>query len=185
MRDLDSGFVTALSGDILYPIYFFEMEFATGTLRLWTGIGDRIWDGKTWSGVGWIIGMSQVEETADTQATSLTLSLPANAAVISAALLGIRRNKPMTIWLGLLDASGAAIAVEEMFAGLTDISEIDSDPANPAVRIKYTNKIADFERSRVRRQTSEDQRIDYPDDKFFDFVGPLTDAVIAWGDTGS
>jgi hypothetical protein len=189
MRNLGADFSEALDADIVYPIFFFEGEFRGGTLRLWTGFGDRIWDAKTWSGVGWLVGISEVEESTNMQATSLTIGLPGNAEVVSIALRNIQRNKPMTIWMGLLapDASnpdvprGEPLGVEQIFSGLCDISEIDADPANPAVRIKYSSRVADLTRARVRRQTNEDQQIDYPGDRFFEYVGPLTDAVINWG----
>ncbi len=100
MRGLSPEFLAATDQPILYPIAFFEGEFATGTLRLWTGFGDRVWDGKTWNGVGWLIGISTVEETAEVKATSLTIGLKANQELVSLALGQIRRNRPMSIWLG-------------------------------------------------------------------------------------
>ncbi|MBS0542028.1 MAG: hypothetical protein JSR47_24920 [Proteobacteria bacterium] len=190
MRNISEAFAAALGGDILYPIFFYEAEFANGTMNLWTGFGDRVWDGKTWTGIGWLIGISEVEETTDTQATSLTIGLQANQQVVSAALQSIRRNKPMTIWMGLLSdgggdvAKGELIDVQQIFSGLCDISEVDVDPANPAVRIKYSNKLADLERARVRRQTDADQKIDFPEDRGFEYVGALSDAVLPWGNNG-
>lgn len=102
MRDLSASFAAALEQPIVYPIYFVEAEFATGTLNLWTGFGERQWNGKTWSGIGWILGISEVEETAEVKATSLTVGMPSNPELNSVALAQLRRNKPMTIWQGLL-----------------------------------------------------------------------------------
>lgn len=102
MRALPPGFAVALDQPIVYPIYFIEAEFATGTLNLWTGFGERQWNGKTWSGIGWILGISEVEETAEVKATSLTVGMPSNPELNSVALAQLRRNKPMTIWQGLL-----------------------------------------------------------------------------------
>lgn len=206
MRDVSAAFAAALEGDILYPIYFYEIVGTNGTLRLWSGYGDRTWNGHTWSGVGWLIGMSQVEESTETRATSMTLEFGANAEIISAALLELRRNKPCTVWLGLLSDAvalgdpdtetavgdpaldlaigtekGVLVAVEEVFAGLFDLAELDIDTDKPTVRLQYTSKIADLERARVRRQTPADQAIDFPGDRFFDYVGSLTDKVLNWG----
>lgn len=102
MRNLPPSFAAALEQPIIYPIYFIEAEFATGTLHLWTGFGERVWDGKTWSGIGWIIGISEVEETAEVKATSLTIGVPSNPEMNSIALGQLRRNKPVTIWEGLM-----------------------------------------------------------------------------------
>ncbi|MCA0247692.1 MAG: hypothetical protein LCH93_13830 [Proteobacteria bacterium] len=102
MRNLSPSFAAALEQEIVYPIYFIEAEFKSGTLYLWTGYGEREWNGKTWSGIGWILGISEVEETSEIKATSLTIGVPSNPEMNSIALADIQRNKPLTIWLGLM-----------------------------------------------------------------------------------
>ena len=42
-------------------------------------------------------------------------------------------------------------------------------------------RLIDLDRSRARRFTSEDQKIDYPDDKGLEMVASLQDTVIIWG----
>lgn len=116
MRRLSASFLAALDQPILYPIAFFEGEFATGTLRLWTGFGDRAWNGKTWNGIGWLIGISEVEETAEVKATSLTIGLTANQELVSVTLGQIRRNKPLSIWLGL---NAPPVTIGDPFTGET------------------------------------------------------------------
>lgn len=182
-RPMSAEMEAALEASIIYPIYFFEVGVANDEyLRLWTGMGDRSWDSKTWSGVGWILGMSEVEETSETKATSFTLGTPANAAMISLALGNFRKNRPCTVWQGLLSTAGALIDTPLVIAsGLTDISEIDMDPEKPAIRISCESRFADLERARVRRYTHEDHQIDYPGDLFFQFVGSLSDKVLTWG----
>jgi hypothetical protein len=101
MRNLPPSVAAAFEQPILYPIYFIEAGFATGTLNLWTGIGERVWDGKIWNGIGWVLGISEIEETAEIKATSLTIGMPSNRELNSIALGQLRRNKPMTIWEGL------------------------------------------------------------------------------------
>lgn len=101
MRRFSPEFLAALDQPILYPLYFFEGEFAGGTLRLWTGLGDRVWDGKTWTGIGWLLGISAVEETAEVKATALTIGLAANQELVSVALGQLRRNRPLSIWMGM------------------------------------------------------------------------------------
>lgn len=174
----------ALSGSIIYPIYFFEIGFATDTMRLWTGRGDREWNGETWAGVGWILGMSESEETAETRATSFTIGTISNAELNAKLLLHFRKNKPVTIWQGLLAPADPRTLIdspEVIAAGLTDIYEIDVDPARPAIRINCESRIADLERARTRRYTHEDHQIDYPGDLFFQYVGALGDKVLTWG----
>lgn len=181
-RPMSTEMEAALEGDIVYPIYFFEIGFASDTLRLWTGRGERTWDGKTWAGVGWILGMSEVEETSETKAVNFIIGMPANAQVIAIALAEFRRNKPATIWQGLLNADGTLIDAPQIIAaGFTDISEIDVNTEKPGIRINCESKFADMERARVRRYTIEDHQIEYPGDLFFSQVGKLTDMTLTWG----
>lgn len=182
-RPMSAAMEAALEADIIYPIYFFEIGVANDEyLRLWTGMGDRSWDSKTWSGVGWALGMSETEETSETKATTFTLGMPANAAMIAIALGGFQKNRPCTVWQGLLSSAGVLIDTPIVIAsGFTSQSEIDMDPEQPAIRISSETRIADLERARVRRYTHEDHQIDYPGDLFFQHVGGLSDRILTWG----
>lgn len=183
MRVLTEAMKDALRGDILFPIYFVHAEFASGDLRLWTGMGTRTAMGEEWTGVGWLLGFSQVEETIDTHATQLTIGLPANSELVSLMLSSFQKYKPIEIWQGLLsEVDGSLIADPvQVFAGVADVFEIDADPRKPVIRARYSSKMADLERARERRQTHEDQQIDHSGDRFYEFTGPLGDKVTRWG----
>ena len=211
MRTMSAAFLAAIEEAVIYPVYFMEAEFGSGTLNLWTGRPGATyqWDSKTWTAVGQLVGFSSVEETGEIKATSLTIGLPATPTLVSLALSEIRRNKPITIWLGLMTRpppyvpgeSDAGVgedpyAVGELslyysliedplivFSGLCDIAEVDVIPNKPAIRIRYESQIADLERSRSRRATHEDQQIDFPGDMFYQYVGLLTDKRANWGGT--
>lgn len=87
-RLLSAAMKAAIEGDILYPVYFFAIETASDTLYLWTGWPGQAltWDGHVWIGIGWPLGFSDVEETAEVAVTSMTVGLPANPELISMAL---------------------------------------------------------------------------------------------------
>lgn len=183
-REMSAAMEAALEADIIYPIYFFEIGFASDTLRFWTGFGDFDWNGETWSGVGWILGFSETEETAETRATTFTIGSPATTALVAAALANFRKNRPVTIWQGLKAADGSLIEDPIVIAaGFTDISEIDTNPESPRIRIRCETRITDLERARVRRYTHEDHQIDHPGDLFFQFAAQV-DGVLTWGKGG-
>ena len=56
-RNATAAFVAALSDQDLRPVIFFEGEFASGWVRLWSGLGDVSWNGRTWSGAGSLLGI--------------------------------------------------------------------------------------------------------------------------------
>ena len=211
-RLMSAAFAAALKPDILYPVYFVEIENTGTTLRLWTGKPGQTttWNGHDWLGVGWLLGFSEVEETAEVKATSMTIGMPAVPELISLALTYLKRNKQAAIYEGFLtpgwsigsdaDPGGpyvlgddapafeigepAGLLIEdpiEVFRGLLDIVDTTVDPANPTLSIRYSSQMADFERARERRATHEDQQIDHPGDLFYEYTGALADAVIDWG----
>ena len=49
------------------------------------------------------------------------------------------------------------------------------------ISIAVENKLVAFERSKVRRYTAEDQKIDHPADKGFEFVTSIVQKEIFWG----
>lgn len=208
-RIMTAAMKAALEADILYPVYFVEIENTGTTLRLWTGRpGQTVaWNGHDWLGVGWLLGFSEIEETAEVKATSMTIGMPAVPEVISIALTNLKRNKQAAIYEGFLtpgwsfgDAAAtyvlgddapafeigqpAGMLIEdpiEVFRGLLDIVDTTVDPAKPTLSIRYSSQMADFERARERRATHEDQQIDHPGDRFYEYTGALSDATITWG----
>lgn len=184
MRLLSADFIAALENDVLYPIFFMEGEFASGTLRVVTDMKDWSWDGKTWTASGWLIGMSEIEETTETRAAAATFGMSGHAAVVAIALDEWRQNRPLTVWLGLLDPVTKALVADPVvwYSGLSDISLVDINPQKPGVQMRYKSQLADLTRARVRRQAPEDQAIDFPGDTFYNFINP--DAAINWGNGG-
>ena len=57
--------------------------------------------------------------------------------------------------------------------------EDTGDTAN--ISLTAESRLIDLERSRERRYTSEDQKIDYPNDKGLEFIADLQDKEIVWG----
>ena len=54
------------------------------------------------------------------------------------------------------------------------------------ISISVENKLIAFEKTKVRRYTAEDQKIEHPTDKGFEFVTAIVQKEIIWGrPTGS
>lgn len=182
-RDLTAGMIAEVQAKVLRPALFLEGEFATGTLRLWTGIGQIPWNGQTWTGAGNLIAISAIQESADIEATGFTVSLSGQpSASISLALQSCRQGKPCKIWLGMLDAAGAVIADPYLLRqGRLDVPSVEDSGNECVISIAYEDRLVDLERARERRYTSGDQAIDWPLDLGFAFVPSLQSAVDVWG----
>ena len=187
-RALTAGMLAAIAENVIRPVILYEGEFvSSGTespafLRLWTGVGELSWDSKTWYGGGSLIGITPIEETTDIVARGFTAALTGmDSGIIAAAMGNIRQGRPGSLWLGLLDASGALIADPyRLQRGKVDIAIIEDDGTNASVSIRYESRLINLERPRSRYYTTEDQAIRYPADQGFAFVPSLQDKEIEW-----
>jgi len=90
-RDLTAGVITQLQAASVEVGLLFEGEFASGWVRLWSGVGNLSWNGQTWSGVGTLLGISAIDETNEIRASGLTVSLSGIPSDLLAAALGDAR----------------------------------------------------------------------------------------------
>jgi hypothetical protein len=181
-RDLTAGLEAEVIADSLRPVLLYAGDFTGGTLRLWTGAGTLVWMGENWVGAGDLLGVSEIDESADIRANGVTLSLSGlNPSVISAALGQARQGLPGQVWIGALAADGTLIADPCLiFEGRLDVPEIDDSGDTCTVSISYESRLIDLERPRERRITHEDQQIDYPGDRGRGYVTVLQAAVVVW-----
>jgi hypothetical protein len=181
-RDLTAGVITQLQAASVEVGLLFEGEFASGWVRLWSGIGNLSWDSKTWNGVGTLLGISAIDETNEVRASGLTVSLSGIPSDLLAAALGdARSGKTGRVYLAFF--SGGAVVADPVlqFQGRLDVPAIEDGPTTATISISYESELIDLERPRERRYTPEDQSIDYPGDLGFDYVAALQDAQITWG----
>ena len=186
-RTLTSGMTAVTTADVVRPAYFVRMVFDSGespnVLNIWNGIGDLAYGGNTYTGTGDLLSISQITETADIQASGINVSL----AGVKSSLIVIAKDhdyqgRPLTVSLGAFDASGSLIADPVIvFSGFMDTMTISESGQYSTISIAVENKLISFERSKVRRYTAEDQKIDHPTDKGFEFVTAIVQKEIIWG----
>ena len=183
MRSLTGAVQAELAASVVRPILIAEIGFRSGVVRVWSGIGDLVWNGQVWAGVGDLGGVTPIEETGETKAVGAAFTLSGvPSSTLSAVLGDVQQGAPARLWLGFLDANGQVISSPYLaFAGQVDVPEIEEGGDTAIVTIRAESDLVDLERPRTRRYTPEDQAIDYPGDKGFDFVAALQDAEIVWG----
>ena len=202
-RDISQDLLTGLSADVVYPIIAIELEFDNNTLRLWSGLGTLTINNEEWFGVGTILGVSSVEETAEISARGAEVQLSAvPEEVVSLALQTPYQGRKGRIYLGqikvpselaqesgdtILQENGDTILVNtlgglsELFSGYMDTMDIEDSGTTSVLMLSIENKLVDLERQRVARFTSQYQKSLYPDDLGLDFVESLQDKVTYWG----
>lgn len=181
-RDLSAGLATAVTDDVVYPVLFFEGEFATGTGRWWSGLGEFSWNGYTWMGLGGLVKMSPIGESTDTKAQGFTVDLSGqSSANLSLALSACRQGRAGRVWLGALTAAGVLVDDPYLLKqGKLDVAGGTDDGQSATITVSYEDRLIDLERPREWRYTTESQRQFYPADLGFEFVPSLQDAVDVW-----
>ena len=182
-RDLTSGVITEITAVRLRPVLFVEIEFDTGTTRVWSGVGDKSWDGKTWTGVGTLGQISPIRESSQIQAVGLKLSLSGiPSSMVNNVLDETRQGKPAKIWLGFLDESENIIVDPyRSFSGRVDTATIVEGGDTSTATITVENLLIDLTRPRGGRHTMESQNAIFAGDKGFDYVASLQEKDLQWG----
>jgi len=191
-RTLSSGMLGVTMADVVRPVYFVKMVFdssdRSSPLLLWSGLGNLAFGGETYTGVGDLLSIGEITETSDISATGINVALSGLQRAFIAIAIGYKyQGRPLTVFLGAFNDQGALIADPIIvFSGFMDTMTISEGAETSSISINVENKLVAFERSRVRRYTAEDQKIDYPNDKGFEFVTSIVEKEIIWGrPTGS
>lgn len=184
MRELTAAFIAELEKETKTVAIFFEGEFATGTVYLWSGLGEIDFDGKTWVGFGGVLtSISKVKETSNIRADGIIITLSAiDETIRSLILQEVQQGKPGTLFIGFLDDSGAVVADPAIaFEGRLDVPTQRDTGQEITVSITYENRLRDLERVREYRYTHESQKLLYADDLGFEYVPSLQDWNGKWG----
>jgi hypothetical protein len=181
-RSLDSTFQNTLDDKVIYPLFLLDIEFGATTLYFHTGVGTLTYDGNDYLGTGNLASISELRESDDLTAHSMTLTLSGvPSSIISAVLNDTTFGNKAILKLALVDSNGVIIGVpDQVFSGLVDSADIEKTGREAAVSVLVQHELSDLERPRVRRWTPEDQRLDHPTDQFFNFVAELQNKDVKW-----
>lgn len=106
MRDLTPSMATELSGENMLPVVLAQMNFDSGTLYMWNGVGELVWNGNTFIGGGALITVSPMEETQNLEAKGIVCTLNGvPTSLIALSLAERTRGRGFRMWLGALDTS--------------------------------------------------------------------------------
>lgn len=180
-RGLASANLTAVTGEVVTRTMAIALDFPSGIAR-WNGsTQDLVIGGETFLGIGVLGAIGTIEEGAETRAYGLTVGItgvPRDA--VALALTQEYQGRPAMVWEVQLGANGLPIGTPPLvFRGRMDQMSVTlGDTATVTVQLE--NRLADWDRPRVRRYTDEDQQRAYPGDLGFQFVTATVDKDIVW-----
>lgn len=182
-RTITPAVIAELASGQVRPAIFFQAQFPSGFLRLWSGLGPISWNGQTWTGAGTLMGIGAIEESADVVATGTTISLSGIPTdLVSLCLADARQGMPGRVWVGFMSAAGAVIADPILaFAGRLDVPSIMDGAERCEIQITYESRLIDLNRAREWRYTHESQQQFSAGDRGFEYVSALQDKEVRWG----
>jgi len=181
-RSITSNMLTQFSAKEVELFLALKLNFDSGTIALWTGYGDITFGSQSYTGAGTLLGFSTVEETSEIAARGAQVTLDGiETSIVSLALQEPYQGRKALIYLGAL-SSGAVVADPTLiFDGRMDVMTIEDSGDTCTISLTLESRLIDLERSRVRRYTTEDQKVNFSNDKGFDYVADLTDKQVNWG----
>jgi len=182
-RTLDADILTELPKANIQVALLVALDFESGFVRVWSGIGTLSFESQTFNGVGHLGSIAPIQESgAAVRANAITLQLSGiPSSLLSVALGSHYQGRNAKIWLGFFTTAWVLLDCAILFAGRMDTMQIDEGPETSTITLTAESHLADLKRPRVRRYTNEDQQQLYPGDLGFQYVESLQNAEIAWG----
>jgi len=183
-RGFPANVATALAQQHVSIVTFAKLEFPSGTIYVHNSLGTYTWDSQDWLGVGDLGSISQVEEGIDVSPYAITLTLSGLDATISgAALTEDYFMRPVTVYMGVLDADDALIAdPTQIWAGFMDQMNVSlGADGGDAIQLIAESELSRFDVSRNLMYTNAAQQERYSGDLFFSHIHKVQGAKFNWG----
>lgn len=181
-RGLTPEAVAALTSGNVRVEHYLDLVFSASTLYLWTGQGDSTHDGNAYLGNGWIEGISSLSETLRLSPTGMTISLTGVPAdLLSIVLSESRQSCSATLYFAVFDEDDTRLDVIQLFTGSLDTVSIDEQADTASIVLDYESRLIKLNAPREARYTPEQQKMEYPADKGFDYLTFLESSRLYWG----
>jgi len=183
-RTLPAGFEAATIAEVVVPVILVEALFDSAPVRLWSGIGNLVWNGGTYAGAGALLGVGTAMETQEMRATGMDITLSGvPSELLSLALAEPYQGRECRVYLAVLNTNTGALLADPymIFSGRMDTMTVSENGDTASIGLATESRLIDLERSRERRYEDSDQKMDYPSDNFFEYVQSIQDATITWG----
>lgn len=183
-RGLSDRVKDNLEDTVLRPVAFFEFNYdESGTERYWTGYGKRFFGDKIFTGTGDLITIASIQETDGIEAVNVKFTLSGVPQKhIDYSLDRNYQNRRCKVWLGWLDDNNRLIDTPDVtYVGMQDVITINDGEDSVTAQLNTENRLVKLNDKNSRRYTFEDQRLDFPQDKGFEFVAQMQEKSLHFG----
>lgn len=185
MSEFDPVIEAQLTGATVVMAVLVEAEFASGPMRMWTGIGTRTFGGRDWQGVGSVISISEITRLENGQADPFEIAVVADEEIMRLGLIEFRDealDRPLNVYLQFLnyEADTALGAPWQIRDGIMRGASLTVDTDTQALEVRCDTLSSRRNRPAYGMLTDRDQKARYPDDRGLEFVHSLDGKEITW-----
>lgn len=168
--------------DVFSPIILAEFDFDPSPVLVFSGLGELVWQGKTFTGLGNLGEISNPQDGNDLRANTQAYRLNGiPSEYLGAVLTENYQGRRSRLWLGVLDEDGQLAGDPYLISdGRMDTATIEDNGDTGSITIQAETILIDLDRPRERRYTHEDQQDLHPGDKFFVKVTASQNKEIIW-----
>jgi hypothetical protein len=161
-----------------------SFDFVSGVQRLNSSDRDYIHDSNTYTGLGHMCSISDVEETGDGSPNALTFQLSGvDTSLTTISLAEKYHRRDVALYLGFLDDAGELVDTPyTLWEGYMDTMSIVTDHNISNIVLVAENRFVMWDRATDWQYTDAHQRLFDPTDAFFNQVNSLMNKVIKWKD---
>lgn len=181
-RELTTDVDAALQASAKTAITLAALDFTSGVVRVTDCPYDVTWDGYTWTGLGRLGSIEMIAEGGDLQARSIKFRLSGiPAAVRSVLLTTYYQGRPAQVWFAAMNPDTHQILEDPVgpFQYRLDSPQI-SLGQQATIELPAADRVADWDRPRVRRYNDADQQAVYPGDTFCANAEEMVEKTLVW-----
>lgn len=181
-RWVSTNNAAAAAQQTLAMITLADLDFSDGTIRVHDGFGTVSFGGNTYQGLGDYGSLDVVEESTETIAKTITLSLTGvPGPFVTEAMTQNFQGRVVTLYIGILDVNSMQFidTPETIWEGRMDYMTVDISENKTSLQLRCENRLN--REPLVARYTDVDQRLAFPGDSFFDLVWMIPFATAGWG----
>ncbi len=180
-RNLTAPMIQGITAVNVSLCFLVDLTLTTGVTHIWSGVGSVSYNGNTYVGVGSLGSIGDITEGTDVKAQGTSIALSGiDPSLMADSLNDIQLAAPCTIWLATF-SGGTITAAYQLYVGTVDRPVMPIGPKSMQISLALENMLLNLQRPNMRRYTSPDQRIYYPDDIGFHWVESLNDLALVWG----
>jgi len=182
MRNISSPMLSGILASPIRPAFLVMLTFYSGIEYVWTGVGNLVYAGNTYLGVGSLGKIGAVTEGTQVNADGTTVSLSGiDLTLLGYCLTEIQVGAPASICFALVDVNLNIIGVPyPLFVGCVDQPVLQIGMETLEIALKLESRLSNLQRASMRRYTAADQSLYYPTDSGFSWVEQLNDQALRW-----